>query len=93
MECVRLRVKDIDFDRNQVTVRDGKGMKDRATMLPGQLKPFLQNHLEKVKINHERGLEKGFGEVYLAYALEKKYKKAAWAFKARWICCRKAAVK
>jgi len=50
MECVRLRVHDIDFDRNQITVRDGKGMKDRAVMLPAQLKPLLLDQLEKVKI-------------------------------------------
>jgi len=77
MECVRLRVHDIDFDRNQITVRDGKGMKDRAVMLPAQLKPFLWDQLEKVKIIHEGDLKEGFGEVYLPFALEKKYRNAA----------------
>ena len=48
MECVRLRVQDIDFERSQITVRDGKGMKDRVTLLPDQLKPFLDDHLKKV---------------------------------------------
>ena len=77
MECVRLRVQDIDFDRSQITVRDGKGMKDRAVMLPEQLKPFLRDQLEKVKILHERDLKEGLGEVYFPFALEKKYRNAA----------------
>ncbi|MDF1593429.1 MAG: integron integrase [Desulfobacterales bacterium] len=77
MECVRLRVHDIDFDRSQITVRYGKNMKDRAVMLPEQLKPFLLEQLEKVKIIHNRDLKDGFGEAYLPFALEKKYKHAA----------------
>jgi integron integrase len=77
MECLRLRVKDVEFERNQVTVRDGKGHKDRITMLPKQLKIQLIEHLEKVKIIHEKDLKRGFGEVYLPYALSKKYPNAA----------------
>lgn len=77
MECVRLRVKDIDFERNQVIVHDGKGMKDRSTMLPEQLKPLLLEHLARVKILHEQDLRKGLGEVYLPFALERKYPNAA----------------
>ena len=76
MECVRLRVKDIEFERNQVIVRDGKGMKDRSTMLPEQLKPFLLEHLGWVKTMHEQDLQEGLGEVYLPFALERKYPKA-----------------
>ena len=76
MECVRLRVKDIDFERNQVIVRYGKGMKDRMTMLPEQLKSFLLEHLGGVKTMHEQDLQKGMGEVYLPFALERKYPKA-----------------
>lgn len=76
MECVRLRVKDIDFERNQVIVRYGKGMKDRMTMLPEQLKPFLLEHLGWVRTMHEQDLQKGMGEVYLPFALERKYPKA-----------------
>jgi integron integrase len=76
MECVRLRVKDVDFDRSQVVVRDGKGMIDRATMLPEQLKPSLSEHLDRVRIIHEQDLKKGLGEVYLPFALEKKYPSA-----------------
>ena len=77
MECVRLRVKDIDFERNQLIVRDGKGKKDRSTMLPEQLKPLLQAHLKRVRIIHQQDLNKGFGEVYLPYALARKYPNAA----------------
>jgi len=76
MECLRLRVKDIDFELNQMIVRDGKGKKDRLTMLPEQLQPFLRSHLDKVKIIHQQDLKNGFGEVYLPYALARKYPKA-----------------
>ena len=76
MECIRLRVKDVDFDRNQIAVRDGEGNKDRVTMLPDIVKLHLQRHLEKVKIIHEQDLSEGYGEVYLPYALERKYPSA-----------------
>jgi integron integrase len=77
MECLRLRVKDLDFGYAQVLVRDGKGQKDRVTMLPESLKEPLQRHLEKVKALHEKDLKAGFGEVYLPFALERKYPKAS----------------
>jgi integron integrase len=77
MECVRLRVKDIDFGYNQIVVRDGKGNKDRMTVLPGALKEPLQRHLNKVKAVHEEDLKEGFGQVYLPFALEKKYVNAS----------------
>lgn len=73
MECVRLRVKDVDFGYNQITVRDGKGKKDRVTMLPGTVKEPLQNHMEKIRILHEQDRAQGCGEVYLPNALERKY--------------------
>jgi integron integrase len=76
MECLRLRVKDVDFDMNQITVRDGKGKKDRVTMLPETVKLHLQQHLEKVKIIHKQDLSEGYGEVHLPYALERKYPRA-----------------
>jgi len=76
MECVRLRIKDIDFDYRQIVVRDGKGRKDRITMLPNVIEDLLRKHIEKVKIIHDRDLEEGFGEVYLPYALERKYPNA-----------------
>ncbi|MFW6053032.1 MAG: tyrosine-type recombinase/integrase [Desulfosalsimonas sp.] len=68
MECVRLRVKDIDFGYGQILVRDGKGSKDRVTMLPEILKNPLKLHLEKVKSIHDRDLEAGFGNDLYACA-------------------------
>ncbi len=76
IECVRLRVKDIDFEMNQVVVRDGKGQKDRVTMLPENVKTALKEHLKYVKKRHEKDLAQGFGSVYLPHALAKKYKNA-----------------
>ena len=73
MECVRLRVKDVDFAYRQILVRDGKGQKDRVTMLPQTVIEPLRLHLERVKALHEQDLADGFGEVYLPFALEKKY--------------------
>ncbi len=78
MECVRLRVKDLLFEQNQIIVREGKGNKDRMTMLPATLKAELEEHLQRVKLLHERDLAAGFGEVYLPYALAMKYHNAAW---------------
>lgn len=75
-ECLQLRVKDIDYGYKQIVVRTGKGAKDRVTVLPSYLIDFLQRHLQKVKDIHERDLREGFGDVYLPYALERKYKNA-----------------
>jgi len=72
-ECLRLRVKDVDFGYGQILVRDGKGAKDRVTMLPRALIEPLKAHLEKVCALHRRDLGAGYGEVYLPYALERKY--------------------
>ncbi len=77
LECVRLRVKDLDFEMRQITVRDGKGEKDRMTMLPQSVPEPLRAHLEKVKVLHAHDLEEGFGEVYLPYALDRKYPDAS----------------
>ena len=77
VEAVRLRVKDVDFEMKQVTVRSGKGEKDRFTTLPASMIPLLQNHLQRVKGFHERDLAEGHGAVYLPYALERKYPGAA----------------
>ena len=75
-EAVRLRVQDIDIGFKQVTVRNGKGMKDRVTPFPGNLESLLRNHLERVKMIHEKDLAQGFGCVYLPYALSHKYPNA-----------------
>jgi integron integrase len=69
MECVRIWVKDIDFQMNQIIVRDGKGTKDRITVLPESVKPSLKEHLEWVKSLHRDDLAKGYGSVYLPDAL------------------------
>ncbi|MBI3654575.1 MAG: integron integrase [Acidobacteria bacterium] len=76
LEALRLRVKDVDFGYNQIVVRDGKGHKDRITMLPVALKEPLRKQLKSVKALHEADLAEGFGAVYLPYALERKYQKA-----------------
>lgn len=72
-EALRLRVKDIDFEALQITVRDGKGAKDRITILSASLHEPLKNQLAKVKFLHDEDLRRGFGEVYLPFALSKKY--------------------
>ena len=76
IECVRLRIKDIDFEMNQIVVRNGKGQKDRVTMLPEDVKFALKEHLKYVRKLHEKDLSQGFGSVYLPNALAKKYKNA-----------------
>jgi integron integrase len=76
MECVRLRVKDIDFERRELLIRDGKGARDRVTMLPEAVMPALRAQLEQVKTLHEQDLEAGYGTVYLPYALARKYPNA-----------------
>jgi len=76
LECVRLRVKDIDFERRAITVRRGKGEKDRVTMLPESVVTPLREHLLRVEQRHARDLAAGYGAVYLPYALEAKYPNA-----------------
>lgn len=77
LEGLRLRVKDVEFTRREIIIREGKGNKDRVTVLPENLILPLKAHLEKVKALHERDLEAGFGEVYLPDALAVKYPNAA----------------
>jgi integron integrase len=77
MECVRLRVKDIDFERREIVVRDAKGQHDRVTMLPASLVAPLQEHLQRVKLLHQQDLKDGYGQVYLPYALDRKSPNAA----------------
>ncbi len=80
MEGVRLRVKDIDFEMNQIIVRAGKGNKDRVTPLPHSLVPALREQITRVKRLHEADLAEGFGRVYLPFALDKKYPNAGIEF-------------
>ncbi len=84
-EMLRLRVKDIDFTQNQILVREGKGNKDRVTMLPLSLKDTLRQHLSKVKEAHAVDLLEGFGNVALPFALAKKYPQAATEWKWQYI--------
>jgi integron integrase len=76
MECVRLRVKDVHFDRCQIIVRSGKGNKDRDTIWPDSLHTPLQRQLRYAQALHQNDLEQGYGAVYLPHALERKYPKA-----------------
>jgi integron integrase len=82
MECVRLRTKDVDFGHHQIVVRQGKGAKDRVTILPDRLISPLQEHLQRVKMIHQQDLENGYGAVYLPYALDRKFPNASheWAW-------------
>jgi len=77
MECLRLRVKDLDFDRKQIIIRQGKGGKDRATVLPSSLIAPLKEQLKAGLILHKKDLANGHGEVYLPHALARKYPQAA----------------
>jgi integron integrase len=76
MECLRLRVKDIDFDNHRILVFDGKGGDDRVTMLPDSIIAPLRQHLEHVNAIHKKDLANGFGSVYMPYGLDKKYPSA-----------------
>ena len=82
-ECLKLRVKDVDFEYRQLLVRDGKGAKDRVTVLPSTVIPPLQDHLAHVKALHESDTAAGYGEVELPDALRRKYPRAAyeWSWK------------
>ncbi len=84
-EALHLRVKDIDFGMNNITVRDGKGAKDRTTLLPESIKEELKQHLRKTKFTHDEDLKRGFGEVWLPFALAKKYPNAGKEWKWQYI--------
>lgn len=85
MECLRLRVKDVDFSRNEIRVRSGKGDKDRVTMLPAAVKGPLLRHLELVRKQYEGDAKNGFSGVFLPYALERKYPNAARQWGWQWL--------
>jgi len=84
-EALHLRVKDLDFEVNQIVVRDGKGAKDRVTLFPESLHEPLRQHLTKVKFIHTEDLRRGFGETWLPYALSKKYPNVGKAWKWQYI--------
>ncbi len=85
LECLRLRVKDIDFGYEHITVRDGKGLRERRTLLPARLKPPLREHLGRVREIHQRDLTRGAGAVYLPFALKRKYPNAARDWRWQWV--------
>jgi len=85
MECVRLRVKDLDFAYHQITVHEGKGAKGRGTMLPQSMEQALQHHLAKVKLVHEADLLEGYGAVYLPYAFAHKDPSAATSWEWQYV--------
>src|SRR5436189_4212918 len=82
LECCRLLIKDVDFATNQITIRDGKGSKDRVTMLPSAVKIDLARHVERARALHQRDLAAGAGWVELPWALGRKYPNAGreWAW-------------
>jgi integron integrase len=85
LECCRLRVKDIDFARNELTVRDGKGAKDRVTLLPARLVAPLQRQIERTRRLHETDLGNGLGSIALPHALERKNPAAARLWCWQWV--------
>jgi integron integrase len=85
LECCRLRVKDIDFGRGEITVRDGKGAKDRVTMLPARLVDPLRRHLARTRRLHDRDLAEGLGAVAMPYAFDRKSPGAARQWAWQWV--------
>jgi len=85
MECLRLRVQDLDFARNEILVRDGKGAKDRVTMLPESLKTPLRDHLKRARAIHEKDLADGWSRVQLPSALDRKYPNASADWRWQWV--------
>jgi integron integrase len=85
MECVRLRVKDVDFAYHQITVRHGKGGRDRVTMLPQTLHVPLQRHLARLQLVHQEDLAAGYGEVHLPYAFARKDPHAGTAWEWQYV--------
>ena len=85
MECLRLRVKDLDFEMRQITVRDGKGQKDRVTMLPASLLAPLRAQLEHARDTHRHDLERGLAPVFLPDALDRKYPNAGREWAWQWV--------
>jgi integron integrase len=85
MEALRLRIKDIDFDQNLIIVHDGKGRKDRTTLLSLSIKPEIISHIEKRKKEHEEDLQRNRGFTTLPYSLAKKYPSAAKEFKWQYV--------
>ncbi|MGQ0732272.1 MAG: integron integrase, partial [Acidobacteriota bacterium] len=84
-ECAQVRIKDVSFDRGEIRIRDGKGRKDRVTMLPARLREPLRQHLARVKRQHDDDLARGAGSVWLPDALSAKYPRAPWEWGWQWV--------
>jgi len=85
MECLRLRMQDLDLQSSTVTVRDGKGNKDRVTMLPSSIKKPLLEHIKKIRKIHENDVKNGYGKVFMPYALSRKYPNASREWRWQWV--------
>ncbi len=85
LECARLRIKDVDFTRSEITVRDGKGRKDRVTMLPARLQGPIAEHIARVRLQHDRDIRRGRGSVALPDALSRKYPNASREWPWQWV--------
>ncbi len=85
MECLRMRVQDIDFEKNMILIRDGKGNKDRVSVLPDIVKEPLKEHLEKVKAIHNKDRAEGYGRVLMPDALARKYRNAPADWRWQWV--------
>jgi integron integrase len=85
LECAQLRAKDLDFDRHELTVHDGKGRKDRVTMIPSRVEPALRSHLVGVRAQHTADLAAGSGTVALPDALDRKYPAASRDWPWQWV--------
>ena len=85
LECARLRIKDLDFARHEITIHDGKGRKDRVTVFPARLTEPLRRHLERIRDQHARDVASGAGSVALPHALGRKYPHAAWEWAWQWV--------
>jgi integron integrase len=85
LECARLRIKDLDFERSEITVRDGKGRKDRVTVLPGKLAGPVAAHVQRVRRIYEHDRAGGAGHVALPDALERKYPNASLEWAWQWV--------
>jgi len=85
MEVLRLRIQDVDFAANQILIRDGKGAKDRRTMLPPSLRGPLEDQIRKVKLIHSKDLKEGWGSIALPTALDRKYPTAKTDWRWHWL--------
>src|SRR5262249_31590141 len=85
LECCRLRIQDVDLETNQIVIRDGKGSKDRLTMLPAVMKTELLRHVARVRTQHQADLRQGAGWVELPWALARKYPNAGREWRWQWI--------